>query len=150
MRSAPLLLVLCACVTVRAPSTERVEVTPARLARGAYLATAVTECVGCHSPRDWSFSLAPVRAGTEGSGGEASDARMKFPGSVVPSNITGDGETGVGNASDGELRRAMQEGIGLDGRVMAWDRYAQMTTEDLGAIYEYLRSLPPLPGPPAK
>jgi hypothetical protein len=148
MRLAPILLVLCACVTVRPPSTERLEATPARLARGAYLATAVSDCVGCHSPRDWSFYLAPVKPGTEGSGNEPFDARMKYPGSIVPSNLTSDPQTGVGTASDGELLRALREGIGRDGRVlfpsMPYRDFRELDDEDAKALVVWMRSLPPV------
>jgi hypothetical protein len=30
---------------------------------------------------------------------------------------------------------------------MPWEAFARMTTEDLGAVYEYLHSLAPLDGP---
>jgi hypothetical protein len=33
------------------------------------------------------------------------------------------------------------------GSVMPWEAFARMTSEDLGAIYEYLHSLQPQDGP---
>jgi hypothetical protein len=33
------------------------------------------------------------------------------------------------------------------GSAMPWEAFARMTTEDLGAIYEFLHSLPPSDGP---
>jgi hypothetical protein len=30
---------------------------------------------------------------------------------------------------------------------MPWEAFARMTTEDIGALYEFLHSLPPLDGP---
>lgn len=142
------LLVLSSCVTLRPPSTETIERTPARLARGTYLATALADCVGCHSPRDWSYALGRVTPGTEGSGGEAYDARMKFPGSIVPSNLTSDAETGLGTASDGALLRALREGIGVDGRVlfpfMPYPLFRQLDDEDARSLVVWIRSLAPV------
>ena len=40
-------------------SAEAVEVTPARLARGTYLAQHVLLCSECHSDRDWTVYSAP-------------------------------------------------------------------------------------------
>jgi hypothetical protein len=33
------------------------------------------------------------------------------------------------------------------GSVMPWEAFARMSTEDLGAIYEFLHTLPPADGP---
>src|SRR5204863_3175343 len=49
----------------RAASTEKVEATPARLARGEYLVEHVSDCLGCHSDHVVKFGF-PVKPGTEG------------------------------------------------------------------------------------
>ena len=33
------------------------------------------------------------------------------------------------------------------GSPMAWEQFARMTSEDIGAIYEFLRTVPPSDGP---
>src|SRR5262250_1428980 len=46
--------------------------TPQRLARGQYLAEAVSGCMDCHSPRDWTRHDNPILPGTKGSGQDMS------------------------------------------------------------------------------
>ncbi len=60
-------------------------------------------------------------------------------------------ETGIGNWSFDQFRKAMTEGKykGMDNSrplmpPMPWQSYAEMKTEDLQAIYEYLMSLEPI------
>jgi hypothetical protein len=73
---------------------------------------------------------------------------MKGPfGSVIVSNITSHKEKGVGVWTDAELKRALTEGIGRDGRVfkppMARQRFfSKMTEQDLNAIVAWLRTIP--------
>jgi len=58
-------------------------------------------------------------------------------------------EQGLGAWSDAEIRRAIAQGVGRDGRKLeapmpyAW--YAGIRADDLDAIVAYLRTLPPLP-----
>ncbi len=42
----------------------KVEITPERVARGAYLANSVCVCMDCHSTRDWSKFSGPLAPGT--------------------------------------------------------------------------------------
>ena len=58
----------------------KVERTPERIARGAYLANHVTVCIDCHSKRDWSRFSGPPIAGTFGMGGDLFDQKFGFPG----------------------------------------------------------------------
>lgn len=128
------------------PLTDRrFEPTPARLARGRYLVTAVSGCFFCHGEVDWSASGFPVKAGTEG-GGRVWD-REGLPFLTVP-NITSDRETGAGAWTDDMLARAIREGIGHDGRtlfpVMPYTQYHSMSDEDVASIVVYLRTVPAL------
>src|SRR5438874_2491844 len=75
-------------------STEKIEVTPQRLARGEYLVEHVTDCMGCHSDHLTTFGI-PVKPGTEGEGGYIFDKKIGFPGVVAAQNITPDKETGL-------------------------------------------------------
>ena len=55
----------------------------------------------------------------------------------------------MGAWSDAEIKRAITQGIGRDGRrmvePMAFAWYAGIRDDDLDAIVAYLRTLPPLP-----
>ncbi len=128
---------------VAPPRTLEVEVTPARLARGAYLATHVTGCVDCHSRRDFTHYAGPVIAGTEGVGGERFDAHNGgVPGVLYAPNIT---PAGVGRWTDGELARAITEGVSRDGRalfpLMPWPAFATLCEDDLEALIAWTRRL---------
>ena len=127
------------------PLTNRTfEPTPARLARGAYLARGVTPCLVCHSEAQPNEFGVP-KAGTEGAGQPWFETDL--PWLDVP-NITPDRETGAGNWSDDALARAIREGIGHDGRtlfpVMPYVRLHVMSDEDVAAVVTYLRTLPPV------
>lgn len=120
--------------------------TPARLARGAYLATAVSGCLYCHSELDTSVPGAGItfKRGTEGAG------RSLAPEGVPlhAPNITPHKEAGAGGWSDDALARAIREGIGADGRalfpMMPYTNFRSMSDEDLASVVVYIRSLKPL------
>jgi len=112
-----------------------------KAAYGAYLVT-VAHCLECHTPRnaqgetDYSAKL--------GAGGRTF---FPIPGKVVRSaNITSDKETGLGNWTNFEIKRAMTEGIGKDGRKlipqMPYPYFKTMTNEDLDTIIAYVRTIP--------
>ena len=128
----------------RAVTDRKFERTPQRLERGRYLVNAVTLCLDCHSQHDWTKPGLPVVAGTEGSG-EVMPV-YDLPGRIVASNITADPETGAGNWSDDQLARAIREGIGNDGRalfpMMPYEKFRNLSDEDLASIIVYVRSLP--------
>lgn len=129
------------------PLTSRLfEPTPERLERGRYLATSLTGCLDCHSPRDWDRHGAPVVPGTEGSGAEF--PIKSLPGRVVAPNITPDPETGAGTWTDDQLARAIREGISHDGEtifpIMPYAEFRSMSDEDLASIVVYIRSLQPI------
>ena len=119
-------------------STERVE-------RGKYLATSVTVCMDCHSSRDWSLFLGPVKEGTWGQGGERFDEKVGFPGVFYSKNIT---PTGISRYSDGELFRLITTGVTKEGRamfpVMPYHYYGKMDPEDIKSIIAYIRTLKPI------
>jgi mono/diheme cytochrome c family protein len=130
-----------------APSSIRVEMTPARLDRGKYIFEALADCAGCHSERDFNKFGAPVVAGGLGKG-MIFPPELGFPGKVAAPNITPDVETGIGGWSDGEKIRAIREGIGRDGRalfpLMPYRFFHQMSDEDVYSVVAYLNSLAPL------
>lgn len=112
---------------------------------GAYL-TNLASCTDCHTPMDKG---APV-PGLDFAGGR------EFPlpsGLVRSSNITPDKETGIGTWTRERFiqrfkspKAAHNQDTPLEpGQVntlMPWRSYAGMTEQDLGAIYDYLMTLP--------
>ncbi len=122
-----------------------VEATSARIERGAYLSKHVSLCVECHSERDYSRFAGPVEASTYGKGGELFGEEMGFPGSFYASNLT---PANIGDWTDGELYRAIAEGVGKDGRplfpIMPYVHYGKMTREDIYSIIAYIRTLEPI------
>jgi mono/diheme cytochrome c family protein len=110
--------------------------------RGFYLAT-IAHCMECHSRKP---DGTPGYKDSWGKGGH----EMKGPfGAVTVSNITSHKEKGVGAWSDDELRRALVEGKGRDGRAfkqpMARQVYfSKMTADDVNAIIAWMRTIPAL------
>jgi mono/diheme cytochrome c family protein len=104
------------------PVSPRTGVTPEY---GAYLALNAG-CPGCHGP---------------GLGG----GRMPQapPGTVPAANLT---PTGLGAWAESDFLRVMRTGIRPDGRrldpFMPWPYYAQMTDDELRAIWRFLQAIP--------
>lgn len=130
----------------RPPSVERVESTPERVARGRYLAESVTGCVHCHSPRDWSRYAGPARPPP--AGGDCWGEAEKVPGRVCAPNLTPDPRTGLGDWTDGEIMRAIREGVDRRGRalfpVMPYQQYRHLSDADTRALVAWIRSLEPV------
>lgn len=113
---------------------------------GKYLVNS-TSCIDCHS----QATKGKIKEGFEYAGG------FEFPmgnGYVVRSaNITPDNETGIGlwtkeqfvtkfKSFDTPESHQITVKTGEMNTMMPWTDYAGMTTEDLGAIYTFLRTLP--------
>jgi len=132
----------------RPASAEKIEATPARLARGEYLALHVVDCLLCHSEVDFERFGLPRVPGTAGKGGFRFGKQFNVPGVLYARNITPDPETGIGAWTDGEILRAMREGVDRHGDtifpMMPYDGYRYMSDEDAKSIVAYLRTLPPI------
>jgi mono/diheme cytochrome c family protein len=115
---------------------------------GKYLVT-MASCIDCHS----KSVKGKFVEGMEYAGG------FEFPfknGYVVrSSNITPDSETGIGNWTkeqfvikfknfENPVESMPPVRDGTFNSWMPWTEFAGMTTEDLGAIYDYLRTLKPV------
>jgi mono/diheme cytochrome c family protein len=117
------------------------------LAYGKYLFT-IASCYDCHTPFDkGKFDVSLAYAG-----GRA------FPvpgGHITSANITPDKETGIGNwtkqafidrfasyRDSANAHRTVQ--LGEFQTIMPWTLYGNMTDQDLGYIFEYIRTLQPL------
>jgi mono/diheme cytochrome c family protein len=124
-----------------------VERTPKRLARGRYLVENVLACGDCHSQRDWSRYGGPVK-GAFGAGGDCLGPEYGAPGQICAPNITPDPATGIGAWTDGEILRAIREGVGRDGRalfpMMPYAEYRALSDEDAYAVVAYLRTVAPV------
>lgn len=129
------LLVLCA-MQARAQGAEQgaadgaATVEPAL--HGKYLVDA-GNCASCHT-----------RPGGEPfAGGVAFDTPF---GTVYSTNITADKETGLGQWSAGDFKRAMHEGVGRDGASLIpafpYTSFTKVSDADVAAIYAYLRTVP--------
>jgi mono/diheme cytochrome c family protein len=132
---------------LRSASTEKIEATPERLARGTYVVEHVSDCLACHSDHLLTFSI-PVKPGTEGQGGFIFDKNIGFPGVVAAQNITPDPEFGLGKWTDGEIIRAIREGIDRNGEplfpMMPYQHFRHMSDDDVKAVVAYLRTLTPI------
>jgi mono/diheme cytochrome c family protein len=119
------------------PSAPDMHPTAELIARGEYL-TRAADCAACHN--------AP--GGKPFSGGVA----FKLPfGTIYSTNITADGETGIGTWSDDDFVRALHRGIAKDGThlypAFPYTSYTGLSRDDAVAIKAYLFSLPPVHAP---
>ncbi len=111
----------------------------AAVQRGAYL-YAAGDCDGCHTDKK--------AGGAQGAGGRA----LATPfGTFFGPNITPDRETGIGDWSLADFRRALRQGKDDEGHflypVFPFPAFTGMTDQDIGDLYAYLQSLPPLKRP---
>ena len=119
-----------------------------KVRRGAYLAT-IAHCLECHTPIDKGALQFDTALGAGG--------RPFLPSFVkglpeswkgaVSRNLSSHPDKGLGAWTDAEIKRAITQGVGRDGRrmqePMAFGWYAGIRDEDLDAIVAYLRTLPP-------
>lgn len=121
-------------VTVPVPPPD--QSTP--VARGAYLVRMGT-CADCHTPQEKGR---PV----EGMGFAGGLVLTGPTGKVASSNITPDA-SGISYYDENLFIRAMHEGrVGARtlNATMPWSFFAQMTDDDLKAVFAYLRTLKPV------
>lgn len=144
----------------------------AQIERGAYLVT-VGGCDDCHSPKVMT-PQGPVPDKSKRLSGHPADAKVPdvpaglfspegwagitnghFTAWAGPwgisftRNLTPDVATGLGSWTEDIFVKAIRTGKDMgEGRdilpPMPWQNYAQMTDEDLKAIFAYLHSLPPI------
>ncbi len=107
------------------------------IGRGEYLAL-IGDCLACHT----------ARGGKQYAGG----LPMATPfGTLYTPNITPDKETGIGNWTAEDFRRALHEGLSKDGSYLypafPYNNYTRVTREDVSAMYAYFMALPPVRQP---
>lgn len=118
--------------------------------RGRDLANTLL-CAECHSPvREDGSRIEELHL--------AGGVRFRINpfGDFVSANLTSDPNTGLGGATDEQVKRAVTRGIRRDGSrmlpyPMPWTSYASLTQDDQRALVAYLRTLRPIanriPGP---
>jgi mono/diheme cytochrome c family protein len=116
--------------------------------RGRYLVT-IAHCMECHSPQDKGiFDFSRLGAGGRFFSVEIVQGfAAGWPG-ARSANITSHPTAGLGGWTDGEIKRAISQGLSRDGRKlqppMPFSFYARLSPTDLNAIVAYLRTVPPL------
>jgi mono/diheme cytochrome c family protein len=115
---------------------------------GKYLVT-MASCADCHTPTDKEMNPLP---GMDFAGGAEFIAPF---GTIRSANITPHSETGVGKWTKEEFIKrfktydpAVNQYVSVSQQEfntpMPWTMYAGMTEEDLGAIYDYLKTVKPI------
>jgi len=109
--------------------------------RGHYVVWTLASCPICHGDiKQYDRMLAGAEVPLSGG--------FVFPippGKFYPRNITPDKETGIGNFTDGQIARALRNGVGSDGRaLLPFMEMQGLSDEDLVAVVSYLRSQPPV------
>ena len=102
--------------------------------RGRNVAIAA-DCVACHTApggRPWAGGLV-----------------LKTPfGNLASPNITPESATGLGRYSEADLRRALRDGLGQDGKrlypAMPYPSYSKMTDDEIHALWAYMSTLEPV------
>jgi mono/diheme cytochrome c family protein len=132
----------------RAAPDVRAESSPEAIERGRYLAHHVLGCVPCHTPIDEERPGDFIVEEALLSGREFPVAPEMLPGKLVAPNLTPDRATGLGAWTDGEIARAIREGVSRDGRplfpMMNYGQFRHLTDEDTLSVIAYLRSVPPI------
>ncbi|MCM2269667.1 MAG: diheme cytochrome c-553 [Thermoanaerobaculia bacterium] len=152
----------------------------ARVERGRYIVT-TSGCNDCHTPwqmgpngpepdmsrmlsghpREMELPPPPPLSGPWIMTAAATNTAWAGPwGISFTANLTSDKATGVGNWTEQEFLDTLRSGrhLGRGRQIlppMPWTVYGQMTDEDLGAIFAFLQTVPPIsnkvpdPLPPA-
>lgn len=115
------------------------------LAYGQYMAT-IAACSACHTPLEKGRPVLEMAY----AGGH--EYPLPTGGIVRAANITPDENSGIGRWTKAQFIARFQAmagardhaAAGAFNTVMPWTQYGQMTETDLGAIYTYLMSLPPI------
>ncbi|HET8946565.1 MAG TPA: c-type cytochrome [Candidatus Polarisedimenticolia bacterium] len=114
------------------------------VAYGRYLVDSKLLCYGCHSA---DFKTLDEEHPQNSPGYLAGGNPMPEAGGTVvrTANLTPDDDTGLGRWTGADFRRALVEGIRPDNRPLRFPMvpYRSLTDEEVGAIYAYLRTVPP-------
>jgi len=80
--------------------------------------------------------------GYMGGGNKLKDRSKK---TIVSSNLTPH-STGIGNWTVDDFKKALNQGISKDNSIITFPMpmYSELTDEEITAIYNYLRTIPPI------
>ena len=123
------------------------------VARGKYLVHNVAACIGCHSTVQEDVSGEPPVEAKLGAGRDFGD--FGGPVHIRAANITPDKDHGLGGWTDGEVARAIREGVSKDGRnlfpQMPYLTYRETLSDaEVLDIIAYLRTLKPIADDPGR
>jgi len=117
-----------------APTLLARETSHGSIERGRYL-VAAGDCAACHTDE----------RGKPFAGGRAVPTPF---GTIYSTNITPDGETGIGNWTSDDFYRAMHEGIAPGGEhlypAFPYPWYTKLTRQDVDDIRTFLATIPPV------
>jgi mono/diheme cytochrome c family protein len=121
----------------------------ATVENGRYLAESVALCYACHTERSQMTGAVtgPRLGGTKGFT-ETNDPTHSWS----PPNITADRETGkLGIMTEDQFVARFRQGEIIPNSPMPWSGFSRLAEEDIRAIYQYLKTVPPVKndvGPP--
>ncbi len=120
-------------VTIGAALVHQTAIADDAVTRGEYVATA-GNCAFCHT----------VPGGDPYAGGRAIESDF---GVIYSTNITPDGDAGIGGWSEADFIRAMHEGVRADGThlypAFPYPSFTKLTEQDVKDLYAYLKTLQP-------
>jgi mono/diheme cytochrome c family protein len=130
------------CRTAAIPIPERPTTSDAQqlATRGESIVRNVAVCGHCHAADAKRDPDGPLSGGMEFRNWRIGVARA--------SNLTNDSETGLGAWSEGEIVRALRNGVSRNGRlvnpVMPYEWFHRMSDDDAFAVAHYLKTLAPV------
>lgn len=152
--AAALAVAGCTGKYIRETTADKIDATPERLARGAYIVNNIGACGGCHTTRDGATKMedfVTMGESTTGYLAGGNDFVIEGMGQFTIPNLTPDMETGIGGWTDDEIMRAVRDGVNRHGDLMfpmmPFNQYQHMSDEDVKSIVAYLRSVPAIKQP---
>lgn len=111
-------------------------------AYGGYLTTTLGACIGCHTKRDPTGAYAgePMAGGTV--------FEEEGHPTLVSPNLTPHPSGRIWGWSQADFVKRFRAGRAIPYSHMPWEAYGRMSDNDLKAIYNYLKSLKPVPTQP--
>ena len=114
------------------------------LAYGKYLATGLGHCMDCHTPQ------VQGRADMTKMGAGGNPFGAPNGGVIISANLTPGNPNGVAGWTNQQVKDAITKGVRPDRplvRLMAFDWYQNIDSEDLNDLVAFLRSLKPVKSP---
>jgi len=113
-----------------------------RIAYGRYISNSIG-CFGCHSA-DFKTMNELVPEKTKGFYGGGNALRDQRGETIHTANLTPDDATGIGRWSEEDFDRALRFGVRPDKTVLLYPMVPmpELTREETGALYAYLRTVP--------